>query len=572
MYTQNLLKDISFLYELSLSIGQSLDKKENCKEFLHSLMSFKNIEFGAVWVQNRAIPSNKNQEGLGLIYSHPIVKLQKTTISNPNFIEEYFGGKNTSFSCILTEKISEEIGLKAEKGGVITFFLLEDIGLLALYSSFKKQIWTNIDQTKLKNVMSKFSVSLKACISHETSVEDLITIKETKNQLEKAKKVAGESELLKSAFLSNISHEIRTPINAIVGFSNLLSDSDISITERKNFINNISNNSQKLLKLINNLIDLSKMETNQLSIQKDTFVINPIITDIFKIHKANANKADLDFRLTLPDNSDTFKIYSDKNKIIQILNNLIDNAIKFTSKGTIEIGYFIENQTTAIFYIKDTGVGISPEKEDSVFDLFIQGESSSTRKFEGSGIGLTLCKKIVELLDGEIWFDTKENIGSNFYFKVHNTGQSNLKLLRDTSNRNEYKIRIDGSGIESIDYCGRTILIAEDVKSNFNYLNAIIELTHANVIWARNGKDAIDICKKNDPKIDLVLMDMKMPVVGGLDAIIQIKSYNKTLPVIVQTAFTLNNEKEECFNVGADEFITKPIDPHKLIEILQKFL
>ncbi len=570
MLTNDIIKDISFLYELSLSIGQSLDMKENCKRFLDTLMSFKNIEFGGVWIKNKHIPFSNNELGLKSIYSHPIIKLKTDSICIPNFIDSSFESQN-SFSCILTQEISREIGFKVKEGGAITFFQLKEIGFLALYSSSERRIWSDIDQTKLKNVVDKFSVSIQACISHEISIQDLITITETKKELEKAKKEAEESEQLKSAFLSNISHEIRTPINAIVGFSNLLSDQEVNFDQRTDFVSHISNNSKKLLKLINNLIDVSKMETNQLAIQKEEFVLNPIITDLFKVHKAYlSNNCQLELKLILPDNSEQFFINSDKNKIIQILDNLIDNAIKFTLKGIIEIGYFIEDRIHPVFYIKDTGIGISSEKQDVIFNLFRQGENGSTRKFEGSGIGLTLCKKMVLLLDGEIWFDSKIEIGSNFYFKVHNSGRSNLKLLGNSSN--QYENRIEKSNIKSIDYANRNILIAEDVKSNFNYLNAIIELTDANVIWAQNGKDAIDICQKNDPKIDLVLMDMRMPEIGGLDAIKQIKANNSSIPVIVQTAFIFNNEKEECFKAGADEFISKPIDPHKLIEVLQKFL
>ncbi|PCH70761.1 MAG: hypothetical protein COC06_03660 [Bacteroidales bacterium] len=570
MITNDIIKDISFLYELSLSIGQSLDMKENCKRFLHTLMSFKNIEFGGVWIQNKNMPFSKNELGLNAIYSHPIIKLETDSICNSNIVDAFFATQN-SFSCVLTKEISTEIGFKVKEGGAITIFQLKEIGFLALYSSSERRIWNDIDQTKLKNVIDKFSISIQACISHEISIQDLITITETKKELEIAKREAEESEQLKSAFLSNISHEIRTPINAMVGFSNLLSDKDINEEQRSNFINHISNNSQKLLKLINNLIDISKLETNQLAVQKAEFVLNPIITDLFKAHKTSLSKdKNLGLKLVLPYLSEQFSIYSDKNKIIQIFDNLIDNAVKFTTKGLVEIGYFIENEKNPVFYIKDTGVGISSEKQGIIFDLFTQGENSSTRKFEGSGIGLTLCKKLVHLLDGDIWFDTKIEIGSNFYFKVHDSGQSNLKLLQDSSD--QYESRIEKSGIKSIEYTNRNILIAEDVKSNFNYLNAIIELTDANVIWARNGKDAIEICETNDPHIDLVLMDMRMPEIGGLDAIKQIKSINSSIPVIVQTAFTLNNEREECFEAGADEFITKPINPHRLIEVLQKFL
>ncbi|WP_320018857.1 response regulator [Labilibaculum manganireducens] len=570
MQTNDIIKDISFLYELSLSIGQSLDLKENCRRFLDTLMSIKNIEFGGVWIRNSNISFTEQEHGLKAVYSHPIIKLENCSIRNSNFIDRCFASQN-SFSCILTQKISNEIGFKVKEGGAITFFQLREIGFMVLYSSSEKRIWSQIDQTKLKNVLDKFSVSIQACISHATSLQDLITITETKKELEKAKKEAEESEKLKTAFLSNISHEIRTPINAMVGFSNLLSDNNLNKNQRDGFINHISNNSKKLLKLINNLIDVSKMDTNQLSIQKEKFVLNPVITDLFKVFETSHGlDKSLELRLVLPENSEQFSINSDKNKIVQIFENLIDNAIKFTTKGIIEIGYFIENETNPIFYIKDTGAGISSENQHVIFDLFRQGESSSTRKFEGSGIGLTLCKKMVQLLEGEIWFDSKIEIGSNFYFKVHNLGQSNLKLLRESSDKSE--CRIEGSGVKSIDYTNRNVLIAEDVKSNFNYLNAIIELTDANVIWARNGRDAIEICQANDPQIDLVLMDMRMPEIGGLDAIKQIKAINNKIPVIVQTAFTFNNEKEECFKAGANEFITKPIDPHKLMEVLQKFL
>lgn len=442
---------------------------------------------------------------------------------------------------------------------------------MVLYSSSEKRLWNKIDQTKLRNVVEKFSVSIKACLFHEKSILDLITITKTQKELEKAKKEAEESERLKSAFLSNISHEIRTPINAIVGFSNLLSDKDIKPEQHIGFIGHISDNSQKLLKLINNLIDVSKMEVNQLSIRKEEFVLNPVIEDLFKVHKIKqTNNKELEIKLILPLNSDCLTLYSDKNKVIQVFDNLIDNAIKFTSGGLIEIGYFLENKSTPVFYIKDTGVGISTTKQDIIFDMFRQGENSSTRKFEGSGIGLTLCKKLIQLLDGEIWFDSKEGIGSNFYFKLHSSGRSNLKLINDSTD--QYKFRSEKSGIKLIEYSNRNILIAEDVKSNFNYLNAIIELTNANVIWARNGKDAIDICKANEPQIDLVFMDIRMPKINGLEAIKQIKKANNNIPVVVQTAFTFNNEKEECLNAGADEFISKPIDPQILIEILQKFL
>lgn len=568
MQTNDLIKDISFLYELALSVGRSLDKKENCKQFLHTLMSFKNIEFGCVWIRNYNIPYSEISSGYKAIYSHPIIKLKTDNIDDSAYLDHCFDDR-VSFSCLLTREISEQVGFKVKEGGIVTFFQLQDIGFIMLYSSSEKRFWSDLNLTKLRNVVNKFAISVKACLFHEKSIQDLITITETQRLLEKAKKEAEESEKLKSAFLSNISHEIRTPINAIVGFSNLLSDKDIEEEQHKGFIGHISNNSQKLLKLINNLIDVSKMETNQLAVTKMEFVLNPVIIDLFKTYKGNSSlTTNLNLRLILPDNSDNISIFSDKNKIIQILDNLLDNAIKFTTSGIVEMGYFIENDKDPVFFIKDTGIGISSDKQSAIFEIFRQGEDSSTRKYEGSGIGLSICRKLVQLLDGEIWFDSKMEIGSNFYFKLHDSIKSNLQLL---NHKKEAKSNTAFSEVIAIEFPNRNVLIAEDVKSNFKYLNAIIELTHAKVIWAKNGADAIDICKTNK-EIDLVLMDIRMPEISGLDAIKQIKQIDSTIPVVVQTAFTLNNEKEECFAAGADDFISKPIDPHKLIEILQKFL
>lgn len=569
MQTNDLIKDISFLYELALSVGGSLNKKENCKQFLHTLMSFKNIEFGSVWIRNYNIPYSQVDSGYKAIYSNPIIKLNTDTIDDSFFLDNCFNNR-TSFSCLLTEEISSKIGFNVKEGGAVTFFQLQDIGFIMLYSSLEKRIWNDIDLTKLRNVVNKFSISIKACLFHEKSIQDLITITETQKLLKKAKKEAVESEKLKSAFLSNISHEIRTPINAIVGFSNLLLDKDIDTQQHKVFIGHISNNSQKLLKLINNLIDVSKMETNQLAVKKEEFALNPIINDLYKAYESNLDPdSGLNLRLKLPVNSQNISLFSDKNKVIQVFDNLIDNAIKFTTNGIIEIGYFIENEKDPVFFVKDTGIGISTKQQNGIFDIFRQGEDGSTRKFEGSGIGLTICKKIVQLLNGIIWFDSKRHVGSNFYFKLHNSIKSNLELL----NHSKEIIKLDNefSEVKSIKFPNRNVLIAEDVKSNFNYLNAIIELTDANVLWAQNGADAIEICRTNK-EIDLVLMDIRMPKISGLDAIKKIKEIDHTIPVVVQTAFSLEDEKEQCFAAGANDFITKPIDPHVLIEILQKFL
>jgi CheY-like chemotaxis protein len=311
------------------------------------------------------------------------------------------------------------------------------------------------------------------------------------------------------------------------------------------------------------------MDSNQLNVKLEYFNINETLKEI-NAHLSGqiAAKPQINFKLILPLNSDVLQIKSDKDKFIQIVDNLIDNAIKFTKSGKIELGYYIDEKSIPIFYIRDTGIGITKQKQIHIFDVFRQLDYEANRRFEGSGLGLALCKKLIQLLNGEIWFDSEENIGSNFYFRLSGTGRVQMDLLNEISSQ----VNSNLNSIENLKFSGKNILIAEDVKSNFNYLNAIIELTEANVIWAKNGKDAIRICQNNDPKIDLVLMDIRMPEVSGIEAIKQIKNFGLNIPVVVQTAYAMNNEREECLKSGADQFITKPIDPRKLITILKEYL
>jgi signal transduction histidine kinase/CheY-like chemotaxis protein len=570
MNSNDILTDISFLYELSLSVGQSLNGKENCKRFLQTLMSRKNLEFGGVWIRNYNIPYSETTSGYKAIYSYPQIKLEFDQVEDSNFLDNCFNDVN-AFSTHLTKDISKVLGLKVIDRGVVTFFKLQELGFMVLYSSSSSRVWNQIELRKLDNVIEKFSVSIKACLFHEKSIQDLITISKTQKELEQAKVRAEESNELKSAFLSNISHEIRTPINSILGFSNALSDTNNRIDQQQEFISYISDNSKKLLKLINNLIDISKIDSNQLSIDTDYFNIDHVLKDLQTRYLNQSKALNLDFTTNTIDDGEFIK--TDKNKFIKIYENLIENSLKFTEHGRIEIGYFKNKNDDCIFYIRDTGVGIPNEKQESIFDIFRQAETWNSRKYEGSGLGLSLSKRLIDLLNGELWFESKENSGTNFYFRLDGSGKDSLAFLNDEiQDPNNEKHNVITSCDDTVGYAQKNVLIAEDVKSNFNYLNAIIEFTDAKVIWAKTGQEAIDICIRNNPKIDLVLMDIRMPEINGLDATKKIKEFNTNIPVIVQTAFAMNSERRDSIDAGADDFITKPIDPQTLMKILQDYL
>jgi signal transduction histidine kinase/CheY-like chemotaxis protein len=532
-------------------------------------MSRKNLEFGGVWIRNYNIPYSETTSGYKAIYSYPQIKLGCNQVDDESFLDNCFNDVN-AFSTQLTSEISGLLGFKVKKSGVVTFFKLQELGFMVLYSS-SNRIWNQIELRKLDNVIEKFSVSIKACLFHEKSIQDLITISKTQKELEQAKIRAEESNELKSAFLSNISHEIRTPINSILGFSNVLSDPNIKREQQHEFISYISDNSKKLLKLINNLIDISKIDSNQLEIENDYFKVENVLKDLQTKYLNQSQVLNLEFVINTIDNNEFIR--TDKNKFIKIFENLIENSLKFTEQGKIEIGYFKNDSKDCVFYIRDTGIGIPIEKQKSIFDIFRQAETWNSRKYEGSGLGLSLSKKLINLLDGELWFDSKENSGTNFYFRLNGSGKDSLALLNDEvqdyKESKESNINPEGN---NVGYAQKNVLIAEDVKSNFNYLNAIIEFTDAKVIWAKTGQEAIDICMRNNPQIDLVLMDIRMPEINGLDATRKIKEYNPDIPVIVQTAFAMNNERRDSINAGADDFITKPIDPQTLMKILQDYL
>ncbi|MFA8437159.1 MAG: response regulator [Marinifilaceae bacterium] len=534
-------------------------------------MTRRNLSFGGVWIRNENLPSQQISEGFTRIYAYPVSRTTGNRLEE-NFSLHQILSEEFVFSAPNSEKLCHTLGLHyTPSNGFISVFRLDEIGFLTLVSASNDLSLDDKERNKLRDVIKKLSVSLKGCLYHEKSVQDLITITKTQKELESAKKMAEESEQLKSAFLANMSHEIRTPVNAIVGFANLLSGSEISPEQKDNFIKHIYNNSKGLLKLISDIIDFSKIEAQQLNIYKETHYVNPVLYDIYQNYDSihNQNNRPFQFKIQLPDNSDNNRINTDLARFQQIFNNLLANAFKFTHEGCVEMGYYYsQEEGEPIFYVKDTGIGISESKQRLVFESFRQLEQSSTRKYGGSGLGLAINKKLIDLLGGKMWLESQENVGSCFYFTVSDvTIQPQRKLNSDSKPQNR-----TSEAVSIYDFSGKNVLIAEDVKSNFHYLTAIIEMTNAQIIWAKNGEEAVAKCIDPQLNIDLVLMDLRMPVLNGIEAIQQIREKTNHVPIIVQTAFAMSDEKEKSYQVGANEFVTKPIDPQKILQLLKKYL
>ncbi|RLD56278.1 MAG: hypothetical protein DRJ05_11570, partial [Bacteroidetes bacterium] len=394
-------------------------------------------------------------------------------------------------------------------------------------------------------------------------VRDISKVKSTEKEMKDAKEKAEESDMLKSVFLANMSHEIRTPMNAIVGFSEILSDQDLSIKERKEFINYITQGSNTLMSLIEDIIDITKIEAGQIKINFAECDVDSMMDELYATFlkiKEKDGRRKVELRLNKPSYGENLSISTDPSRIRQILSNLLGNALKFTSSGFIELGLILDNPNQVKFYVKDTGIGIPKDKQEIVFERFGQVENEKGYGANGTGLGLSISKKLAKLLGGDLTLESEEGKGSTFSL--------GLPVIRDIP---QDIIREKPLPVLSMDFSDKKFLIAEDSILNYTYLEALFQKTNVKLLWAKDGREAIDICRKNKD-IDLILMDIKMPVLNGLEAITEIKKFRKDLPIIVQTAYAMPEDRERSMAAGGNEHLTKPLNAVELFETINKYL
>ncbi|MAD97960.1 MAG: hypothetical protein CMB99_11600 [Flavobacteriaceae bacterium] len=393
----------------------------------------------------------------------------------------------------------------------------------------------------------------------DNEVKGIILFATDITELKIAQQRAEESSQLKTEFLNNLSHEVRTPMNGILGFSNLLSNRNLTDEKRDYFVKIIQNSSKQLLQILNDILEISTLETKQVEIKESEFNINEVLMEIFSIFnlKVKEKQLALYVKKSLPDNA--CNIITDKSKLIKILSNLVENAIKYTNEGFVEFGYNILNELI-IFYVKDTGIGIAKENFEMIFERFSQEDKFYSQKTGGLGLGLSISKEHATLLNGYITLESEKGKGSTFYLSIPHKSKIDLSKKIPT---NEYSA--DGSF---------NILIAEDEDVNYLYLEALFEEEMDgtyNLFHAKNGKEAVDICENNN-NINLVLMDIKMPVMGGYEATNLIKEKKPDLPIIFQTAYSLSTDIQDAFDHGCDDFIAKPINKADFFRVVYKYL
>lgn len=395
--------------------------------------------------------------------------------------------------------------------------------------------------------------------SHRYNLEEIV--KERTLELEKAKLKAEESEQLKMAFLSNMSHEIRTPMNAIVGFASLLSDVGLTDSEKEEYIRQVNKNSDSLLLLIDDILDLSKIEANQLLITPTVFEVNNFINELFfnwqHIQQSANNQVNLLISNKLK--SKEVKIKSDEHRLKQVLNNLLDNAFKFTSMGEVEIG-LSEKGEDVLFTVRDTGIGIHEKHLDQIFNRFRKGDTAGRKLYRGAGLGLAISNKLIELLGGKLWVESEIDKGS--MFSVTLPMESISELTAEVTER-VYE------NANEVDLTGVSALIAEDEEANYYYLEGVLERKGVQVDWAKNGEEALKKVSINT--YDVILMDIKMPVMDGVEATKKIKAMFPDQVIIAQTAFARPEEETEFRKAGFNEYVTKPIKKNNLICLIERF-
>jgi len=454
------------------------------------------------------------------------------------------------------------------------------------FDVFKKEL------VALANGLTKFETNIKVIAprgdykhlflslnippeSHKTlkkvivSFVDITDLKQAEEDLIHALNKATESDRLKSAFLTTMSHELRTPLNAIIGFSNIIDDT-MPVSDIIQFNKTINKSGTHLLSIVEDLFDITLIETGVVNLKEEDKNLHSLLQEVHQIiqyEQQNIGKSHLDLFLRIPPESDNLTVRTDPSKLKQVLLNLLKNALKFTFTGSVNYGFKIddlESKKRLLFYVEDTGIGIHEDNLDFIFERFRQVEETNTKTFGGAGIGLSISKKLVNVLGGEIWVESTEKKGSAFYFTIPYPEAKNVVSSDESKSK---VVKRENTGLKN-----KTILVVEDDDSSYEFLKIILKGFGVNtIILAKNGEEAVRLCEENS-KIDLVLMDINMPVMNGYEATKVIKAFRSDLTIIAQTAYAISGDREKSLEAGCDDYIAKPIKKEELLEKIEKFI
>ncbi len=444
--------------------------------------------------------------------------------------------------------------------GIILISMIITILTIVILYEFIKTRRGHIQKLKTQNEDLQTAEEELRALNEELMASNE-ALKENYEELRTAKQKSKESDKLKSAFLANMSHEIRTPMNAITGFAKLLTINGKSEEKQKMYADLIRKSSHTLLQLINNIMDISKIESGQVQMHEKEIEINSLLTEIHASFKENELLETKNLELTLRLPGENHILVADELRLKQIFYNLLNNALKFTREGSIELGYTMDKRANYTFFVKDTGIGIKPGNQHHVFNRFVKA-AGEEEEYPGTGLGLSICQKLVELMGGKIWFTSELEKGTTFYFTLKNSKTNTIDETRKTKTMT----RKD----EPLELGHLKILVAEDEESNYFLINEILKNEGIQPLWAKDGQEAIDLAREH-PEIDCILMDIKMPVKNGFEAFKEIKEIRPGIPVIALTAYAMSGDADKIKAAGFSRYLSKPMDTSKLLRAIHHF-
>lgn len=531
-------------------------------------------------VYERTLEMNKNKEKL-LELNKDLIKANKNIEIGKNYLDNILNNighpvfvKDVN-SCLLDVNQAFCDIFKLSKDKIIGRTLSEEVSPQEVDEFLKidKEVLRTGKQSITEETLTLLGDEARPIIATKTRyidengkkyligvITDISEQKVTEQKLIESKERAEKSEALKSAFLANMSHEIRTPMNAILGFTSLLKDKKIDQKQKSKFLRLIEDAGNRLLIIISDIVDVSKLNSNQLKIINNTHNLNEIIDNLHAQFSLQIQKKDvtLKFSKGLTDN-DSF-IKTDKIRLMQVLSNLIENALKFTKQGSVSFGYTIEDAKIK-FYVEDTGIGINPKDQKLIFDRFSQVENDYSKEASGTGLGLAIAKGIVDLFKGEIYLESTIKKGTTFYFTIPYVQEQPNKTYVSMVQKEKPLLEKKGT----------TILVAEDEITNFIYIREVLKKFDFTIIHAENGKEALRYFKENKD-IDLVLMDIKMPIMDGYETTLAIREISSTVPIIAITAYAMAEDESQALAAGCNEYISKPASKQKLYDLIFQYL
>ncbi len=422
--------------------------------------------------------------------------------------------------------------------------------------------WENIQITRKdgsKRIVDAVNIPLFEQNIMVSTVMDVTRLVQIQHDLTIEKEHAEESDRLKSAFLANVSHEIRTPMNGILGFAELLKEPRLTGEEQQEFIAIIEKSGKRMLNIINDIVDISRIEAGQMEINVIEFNIDEQLESLFAFFKPEVEAKGIHFQFKNMQSATQYNFKTDRIKLLSILTHLLKNAIKYTDNGLIEFGY-INKGSILEFYVKDTGIGIAKNRQNAIFESFVQADIGDKRAFQGAGLGLTITLRYVQMLGGEIWVESEERKGSIFYFTIPN--HIGPIEMYPTETIPDFKAEIQINPLK--------ILIAEDNSDSLKFLEILVKDFSRDIVKVETGNEAVSALL-NNPDIDLILMDIKMPGMDGYEATRQIREFNSKVVIIAQTAFALAGDLEKIKAIGCNDYLSKPITKTQLIQLIDKY-